>query len=239
MAETWGGWTTKFLHAIGAPVTDSNYAAIYAVIAHEGTSITWNPLAITGAGTPGNSVGVGNFADEATGIKETVNFLSAVGAQDYPGRILVPLRGGNGRLALSGFDATGAWSGDFPGAYDSYTLYLNDSKPDGPYGHSPLLADPGHGQGDIGAVEDITPGIPTISDVLDSINGLLGAFKAVGEFFGELLKEQTWVRIGEILGGVLILGLAISLVNKDIYGKVGDSGVASLAKKAATMAVLA
>jgi hypothetical protein len=224
MPETWGSWSTKFLKALGAPASKENLACLYAIIGHEGTKFTWNPLAISGGGSGSNSSGVGNFPDEATGIRNTVNFLNTPGAQDYPGRIVKPLQTGDGLKALHGIDATGAWSGDFPGAYDSYNLFVKDSSATGPYGNSPLLADPGHGAGDIGAASG------SITDVLGVPNPLSG-LEAIGHFFSILGEGSTWVRVGEVMGGVIILAFAFGILRNDIYAPVkAGSGLIDKAK---------
>ncbi len=231
MGETWSGWSHKFLSALGAPANPSNLACLYAIIESEGTSITWNPLAITGAGVPGNSVGVGNFPDEATGIRETVNFLNTNGAQDYPGRIVHPLQVGDGARALHGFDLTGAWAGDFPGAYSLYKNFTDGTYSDVEkvIGSSPLLADPGHGQGDIGATSG------AITDVLGVPNPLSG-LEAIGHFFAVLGEGSTWVRIGEILGGTILLAFAFGIARNDIYAPI--RGGTSLVKRATEVGAL-
>lgn len=225
-AETYEGWTRKFLSALGAPPTNENLAAIYSIIAQEGSTFTWNPLAISGAGTGANSSGVGNLPDEATGITATVNFLNTAGANDYPGRIVAPLRSGNGRQALSGIDASGAWAGDFPNAYSLYTEYLGALPATG--------ARPLPSQQDIGAAQDATPLIPSpgavvgaVTNPLDSIASVLGS---VGHFFSLLTQGSTWVRIGEILGGIIILYFAYNILSKDI----SLPDVATIAKVAST-----
>lgn len=232
MPETYEGWTRKFLSALGAPAAPSNLAAIYAIIASEGTSITWNPLAITGAGVPGNSVGVGNFPDEATGIRETINFLHTNGAQDYPGRIVKPLQVGNGRAAMQGFDATGAWTGSKK-AFDIFNQIAKGGFPQtggdqgignlNYYGARPLLADPGHGQGDIGSAKG------GITDVLGIPNPLSG-LEAIGHFFAVLGQGSTWVRIGEILGGIILFAFAVGVLRNDIYAPAREG--AGLVKRA-------
>lgn len=90
--------------------------------------------------------------------------------------------------------------------------------------------------GAIGGVKDATPFIPDAGQVLDPINQLIDIFKAIAHFFSILLQGATWVRIGEILGGSLLLVLAIRLANADIYGSktTASSLVKSVAKVATT-----
>jgi hypothetical protein len=165
--------------------------------------------------------------DETTGIIKTVNFLHAPGNQDYPGRVVAPLQKGDGLGALHGMDLTGAWSGDFPAAYDSYNLFVKDAAADGPYGHSPLLADPGHGAGDIGAAKG------GITDVLGIPNPLSG-LEAIGHFFALLGQGATWVRIGEILGGAILFAFAVGLFRNDVYLSVNTGrGLVNTVKKVA------
>lgn len=209
--ETYEGWTKKFLSALGAPANNENLAAIYSIILSESTTIHWNPLAITGAGAPGNSVGVGNFTSEAEGIRETVNFLNTPGAQDYPGRIVKPLQAGNGRQALAGFDQTGSWTNS-KFALASYPNILANIKTFGDPVRYPLHADPGVGEGDIGSVSSALGDILPTPDI-DPLAGLA----AIGHFFSLLAEGSTWVRIGEVLGGTILLALAFGIVNQDIY----------------------
>jgi len=233
--ETYNGWTKKFLSALGAPATHDNLVCIYAVIQSESTSIHWNPLAITGAGVPGNSVGVGNFDDEVTGIAATVNFLSANGPQNYPGNIVHPLQTGNGQQAFAGFVHTGAWTGILNSRWsDIWYRDYDDAHLQAAVGSSPLLADPGHGEGDIGAVQDITP-VPTISTVFDAVNSLIGTFTDVAHFFAILGKGETWVRIGEVVGALFLFAIAVKMVNDDIGVFAAGSGTL---KRVAAVAAL-
>lgn len=227
MAETYKGWATKFLGALGAPVVDSNLLALYSIIQSEGTSINWNPLAITGAGVPGNSVGVGNFPDEVSGITATVNFLNTPGSANYPGRIVAPLKTGNGHQAILGFDATGSWTNSKVALQFFNTISGGGGPTIAQIGNDPLLADPGHGLGDPGGVSGSVGavfGVPSLDTGL----------AAIGHFFGILADGKTWIRVGEIIGGVLLIALAFGLVNKDIFSSIPGKSLVNATMEAVT-----
>jgi len=79
---TYGRWATKFLPAIGAPVSQNNLIVMVAWQSAEGTTASWNPLATTYSmpGASGfNSVGVQNFASLAQGIQAIAMTLKSAG----------------------------------------------------------------------------------------------------------------------------------------------------------------
>lgn len=104
----------KVLDGLGAPATDENVSFLLAWFAREGTKAAYNPLATTlnyGSNTKFNSVGVRNYADEATGVAATVKTL-----QGYPG-IVSDLKVGNTHGAAYNHPAEfSKWSG---GGYTS------------------------------------------------------------------------------------------------------------------------
>lgn len=210
MGETYNGWTTKFLQALGAPANKENLACIYAVIDGEGTQYHWNPLAIDG-GTLGNSSGVGNFPDEKTGIMETVNFLNTQGANNYPGLIVKPLQTGDGATAIQGIDKSGAW-GSSKNDLVTYAQLMNGQRNIDTVGKLLLPSDPNPGASAEGAVKGDVGSVLGVN-VPDPLAGLA----AIGHFFSVLSTGSTWVRVGEVLGGVIILAFAIGIMRNDIY----------------------
>lgn len=218
MAETFKGWADKFLAALGAPSSIGTRAAVYAIIQGEYTQFHWNPLAISGGGTGANSSGVGNFPSESAGINATVAFLNTPGPNDYPGRIVAPLRAGLGVNAIQGFDASGAWSGDFPAAIGTFqTAVSNPAQYDGRL----LPADPANTGSLAGsAIPELFPGstavgVTGVGNLVPNLNPLTG-IEAIGAFFAILTRRETWIRFGELLAGVILVGVALTLAGRDL-----------------------
>jgi hypothetical protein len=219
MGETYKGWTDKLLGALGAPSSVGTRAAIYAIIAAEETEFHWNPLAISGAGTGQNSAGVGNFPSELAGIAATVAFLNTPGPQDYPGRIVAPLRANLGTNAIQGFGATGAWGGDFPNAYNTFqSAVANPAQ----YDNRLLPADPSNTASREGAVTpNAVPGEGVIADIGGAVGKLspLSGIDAIGAFFNAisfLTKAHSWVRIGFVAFGLILIVAAWGIISGDI-----------------------
>jgi len=85
-------WSTDFLNAVGAPVTESNIQAMASWIASEGTRAKFNPLSVVDNPGPGEEAGwsefnsnggqghgVTNFASYSQGLKYNVKHMMSSG----------------------------------------------------------------------------------------------------------------------------------------------------------------
>lgn len=71
-------FAAQVLQAIGAPASPGNIQFMLAWFAREGTTAKYNPMATTlnyGSSTNFNSIGVKNYADQATGVQATARTL--------------------------------------------------------------------------------------------------------------------------------------------------------------------
>lgn len=63
------------------------------------------------------------------------------------------------------------------------------------------------------AGKDIIPGIP---NPLNAIPNPLTGVNAIGDFFVRLTDPHTWIRVGEVLIGVLLLAVGIASMTNSI-----------------------
>jgi hypothetical protein len=74
-------------------------------------------------------------------------------------------------------------------------------------------------------------GLPTAGpggNILNPVSDL-GGINAIGDFFNRLTEPNTWVRVGEVLGGLLLVYIGVSAITRGT--PVGDA--ASTAKSTA------
>lgn len=206
------------LDGINAPTTDPNVVGMLAWAKAEGSTAKFNLLDTTlktadSTPLPGNSAGVQEYPNWDAGVNATVQTL-----QNYGG-ILTALRQQQGPQALAKAVGASPWG-------TSGSLI------------SQVAAGWGNGKG-AGAWH----GAAAVADGLDDAGAAWGAFgapiawgEALAKFLGQLLDRKTWIRFGEIIGG-LVLGLGGLIVLAKALG--ADSAVAGVAGKVAPIAALA
>jgi hypothetical protein len=78
---------------------------------------------------------------------------------------------------------------------------------------------------------DATIGLPDIPIVSDIAGAIVGFVNLIGALF----RGSTWIRIAEVVGGLVLIGAAIAMISKDL----GLSNVEEAAKKMPGVASLA
>ncbi|HZP25625.1 MAG TPA: hypothetical protein VFB90_01110 [Dehalococcoidia bacterium] len=107
------------LASIGAPVTDANMRLLRAWSQKEGTAAAYNPFATTlrmggNNALAGNSAGVQNYPDLATGVQATARTLQG----GYP-KLVAALQASSPSAFLGATDELGKWSGGDGASYAS------------------------------------------------------------------------------------------------------------------------
>lgn len=67
-----------------------------------------------------------------------------------------------------------------------------------------------------------------VGDVVDYLNPLDDAFdglKAIGAFFARLLDPALWLRVMQILGGVMLIGGGVLVLNRDLVAQAASAAV--------------
>lgn len=105
-------WQEQVLQGIGVPLSSQNVAFLNAWQAQEGTSAANNPLATTmpaanATPLPGNTAGVKNYPDAATGIRATIDTL-----KKYKGIIAAFKTGDASKAAANYVGDFARWSGN-------------------------------------------------------------------------------------------------------------------------------
>lgn len=95
-----------------------------------------------------------------------------------------------------------------------------------------ILQGPGIGQGFFGLLPDLKQ---AGSDISGAVKAPLTGLAAIGDFFQRLTQPSTWIRVGEFVGGGLLLYIGgTALVRGTAAGnaaKSTSSGVLKLGKK--------
>jgi hypothetical protein len=188
---THGGW----------PVTDENRVALVAWMQAEGSKALNNPLATTqpyAGATDFNSAHVKNYKTLTDGIDATVKTLKN---GKYPG-IVAGLANGTSAETIASAVVASPW-GTGPAVRALVPqVRSNPLKFDTEYARDPADA------GDPGAVQDVTPFIPTLDQITDPLS-------AVASFLGLLTSWSTWRRILLLLAGAAAFILGIALMAGD------------------------
>ena len=224
-------WAIVLLKYMNLPVTTSNVSFLVGWAVAEGgawhNTATGNPLNTTlrtaGSKTiANNSAGVQAYPSWAAGIQATAQTL-----QGYP-EIMAGLRAGDAASAdLAGSMGSDLkrWSGDayqvVPPSSVSSSQVANLDLSWGQIGSS-ILKDLGWAF-DFGA-----SGAAVGSQAVGGVSGAEHGINAIGHFFNSLGEGVTWIRLLEIVGGFLVMGLGLYL-----YVKIAFPGVVSGAKEAA------
>jgi len=223
------------LDGINAPTTDPNVVGMLAWDMAEGRTAMFNLLDTTlktadSTPLPGNSAGVQEYPNWDAGVNATVQTL-----QNYGG-ILTALRQQQGPQALAKAVGASPW-GTSGSLISQVAAGWGNGKGAGViqsigYGGSAV---PGAGGGDLGS--------GLVGLATGAAGAAWGAFgapiawgEALAKFLGQLLDRKTWIRFGEIIGG-LVLGLGGLIVLAKALG--ADSAVAGVAGKVAPIAALA
>jgi hypothetical protein len=64
----------------------------------------------------------------------------------------------------------------------------------------------------------------------------LGGINAIGDFFNRLTQPNTWIRVGEVAAGLLLLYLGLSATMRGTEAQRQFTKVKSTGKKIATVA---
>jgi hypothetical protein len=70
-------------------------------------------------------------------------------------------------------------------------------------------------------------GFGGIPNPLDAFSNIASAFGAFTNLIGALFRGTTWIRIGEVVGGMILIGAAIMMISRDL----GLSSVEEMQKK--------
>jgi len=72
------------------------------------------------------------------------------------------------------------------------------------------------------------PGAPTIKNPL-------GGIAAIGDFFNRLTQPNTWIRVGEVLAGLMLIWVGFNAITKDTAVGRGIQSAKSNVKKVAAV----
>jgi hypothetical protein len=207
-----------------------NVWAMLAWMKAEGSSARFNPLDTTqresGSTTyPGNSAGVQEYTSWDSGVKATVSTLQ----NGRYGGIIDAFRGTKGCQAIAQAVGQSPWgtSGSLMGSVAAG--WGNGSGP-------LTIQGIGYAGGQVAGVSggNIGPDLGSIAGhVKDAITSPLSWGAAIAAFLGKLLDRQTWIRLLEIVGA-LILGVAGLFVLAHALG--ADQAIAKVAPIAALAA---
>lgn len=103
-------WALALIQALGGTPTPGIVNLVIAWIDKEGTSASWNPLAITGraaGSTSFNSVGVQNFTSFQQGVQATAQFIQ----NGRYNNIVAAIRLGDPNVALAHLNEFNTWGG--------------------------------------------------------------------------------------------------------------------------------
>lgn len=219
-------WALAQLAYMGYPDTQSNVNFLVGWQQLEGgnwnNTAAYNPLNTTlqmgSRSNPINGVGVQAYGSWGQGLQATAQTLAA-----YPA-ITQALAAGNASQA----NAQGALSADLAkwsgGGYGAVPA---------PGGSSPtqtVLTSSvwSRVKKAIGtSIGSVIAG-PTAGGAVGSATNPLSGLKAIGTFFSDLSKPQTWVRIAEVVGGVIVLGLGVVMLGRAMGAGAAVAGVAGI-----------
>ena len=106
----------------------------------------------------------------------------------------------------------------------------------GPYSWATAKAQVAGLKAGIGAA---TPGgLPTVGpggNILNPVTNL-GGINAIGDFFTRLTEPNTWIRVGEVAAGILLVYLGLSATMRGTEAQKQFTKVKSTTKKVATVA---
>lgn len=251
-------WEIALLKLTGSPTTSANIAFLNGWFIREhghelGTMYANNPFFTTAGGgysagkftagmyptiqgVNGNTISI--FPDVATGLVATVATM-----QSYP-NILAALQSGNPQGYANGPNGGNFsrellhWSGSGYGGFANgpsipYGPNLGRDVPEG------IIAggNKGLGAGFTSSIEGSVGG--AVSGVTGAVGGAVSATEAIGKFLGKLGDPNTWLRIGEVVAGGLLVGLALYLIAKDLGLPVPGSLPGAAGKAADSSADLA
>ena len=223
-------WANVQLAYMGYPDTESNVSFLLGWYQREGgnwqNTATYNPLNTTlvvgGRSNPMNAAGVQAYSGWAQGLQATAQTLAG-----YP-QITQALAAGNASQA----DQQGAlaadlakWSG---GAYSSVT-------PAGPTSTTNAVLTSStwkniqnwiNSATGLGNMKKYDKAVGNASSLGGSISNPLSGLAAIGHFFGALGKAETWIRIAEVAGGVLAIGMGVVLLGKAMGMGAAVAGIA-------------
>lgn len=89
---------------------------------------------------------------------------------------------------------------------------------------------PDSSKGLLGGSPAPAPGQPAISNAVSSN---LGGLQAVGDFFNRLTEANTWIRVGEVVAGLLLLYLGVNALFKGTAAGNAVDSVKNTGKKVA------
>lgn len=187
------------------PVGDVSQSRGFALGGHQGIDFS------IPVGTPVHASGDGIITYQANETDGYGNILEIDHASGYQTRYahLSMFKVGVGAgvkagdvIALSGGAAGAEGAGNSDGPHLHFEIRLNGVAID----PQPLLSGSSNVKGDAG------PGTNTVTGSLAGDSGL----SAVGHFFGILTTGATWIRVGEVVGGLLLLIVTYKIVNEDL-----------------------
>jgi hypothetical protein len=109
-----------------------------------------------------------------------------------------------------------------PWAGSNYNGSVSQVEPNGPVSNV-MVNDPGAKsllKGDIYAPMASSAYLPNLSHLISSH---LSGLDAIGNFFSDLSSKTMWIRIGEVLAGVVITIIGLSMLTKSINSSTGSS----------------
>lgn len=190
---------TAVLKRMGAPATQANLSFLYGWAHAEGTAAAYNPLATTqreqgSTGLSGNSAGVQNYTDAASGEAATAATLSG---GHYP-NIAALLRSGKGLAGVTPaiYPDLNLWQSGKPGN-TSLTGYIRNV----------LLS------GQTAASQTNKTGLQTVTG---DVTGAVGAVESVGSFLGDLTNPSYILRGLQVVGGGVLVFTGAVLLAKQV-----------------------
>lgn len=230
-------WAVAQLRYMGLPVTVSNVAFLTGWQRIEGgnwsNTASYNPLNTTlrapgSKAIPNNLAGVQSYTSWNQGIQATAATL-----QSYPA-IMAGLSAGDGATA----DLSGSFSGDLSRWSGGGYSVVPPASVSGP---QVAQLDASFGQiakGIIGGlIAGGASGLSLGNQAAGGASGVVNGLDEVGSFFSSLGKGITWIRILEVVGGLVLLGVGVYLYAKVAFGLGGGGGnTPSMPRRAAHVA---
>lgn len=66
----------------------------------------------------------------------------------------------------------------------------------------------------IPAIQKATPAPGAVSQVTQSVTNAVPGLNQIGTFFSDLGQANTWIRVGEVILGVILIGIGIAHITK-------------------------
>lgn len=201
------GWEGAVLGLIGAPNTAANRDWLATWHSYEQSSAQNNPLNVTAyppdpitVGLGGiNSAGVQSYSSPAQGLQATATFLKM---PNYA-PILAALKSGDAYGYSKSHSSDVAKSLSIWGTRNNFVYIATSGSPQ-------FGSQAGAGTG---GIPDIGSAEKAVGSAASSVGS---AATSTADFLGKLSNPMLWLRVAEVMGGALLIGLALYLIAKDM-----------------------